>query len=149
VMAELALRGYNVSMPEIDIGDDVLVLNHATGQLSRVQVKTATGRRLKTSDRTYRCQFSVRLDHVNDAVTAGAHYVFAARCGAAWRFLVLPKSVLKHLISHSSLGSRLANGNHMITVVSFGPREARSSTRANAADLSPYAGNWDPWPSPS
>ncbi len=148
-MAELALRGYNVSIPEIDIGDDVLVLNHATGQLSRIQVKTATGRRLQKPDRAYRCQFSVRLDHVNDAVTAGAHYVFAARCSAAWRFLVFPKSVLRHLIVHSSLGSPLAKDSHMITVVSYGPREARASTRADAVDLSPYAGNWDPWPPPS
>jgi hypothetical protein len=38
-MAELALLGYNVAIPEIDTGDDVFVLNDQTGQLSRIQLR--------------------------------------------------------------------------------------------------------------
>ncbi len=34
-MAELALRGYNVSIPEVDIGDDIFAVNHTTDQLFR------------------------------------------------------------------------------------------------------------------
>lgn len=60
VTAELALRGYNVSIPEIDIGDDVFALNDASGQLSRIQVKTSTGKKLEKGDRIYRCRFSLR-----------------------------------------------------------------------------------------
>ena len=41
-MAELALLGYNVSLPEVDKGDDVFVVNDDTGQLWRLQVKGAT-----------------------------------------------------------------------------------------------------------
>ena len=52
VMAELALRGYNVAIPEMDIGDDVFVLNDATGALSRVQVKTANGTKQERSGLT-------------------------------------------------------------------------------------------------
>jgi hypothetical protein len=50
VMAELAFRGYNVAIPEIDVGDDVFVVNQGTGFLSRIQVKTATGRKLTQKD---------------------------------------------------------------------------------------------------
>jgi hypothetical protein len=43
-MAELALRGYNVAIQEIDIGDDVFVLNDSTKQAVRIQVKTRKGK---------------------------------------------------------------------------------------------------------
>jgi hypothetical protein len=33
VMAEFALRGYNVAMPEIDIGDDIFAVNDDNGNL--------------------------------------------------------------------------------------------------------------------
>jgi hypothetical protein len=40
-MAEFLLRGYNVAMPEVDIGDDIFVVHDREGELWRVQVKTA------------------------------------------------------------------------------------------------------------
>ena len=125
-MAELSLRGYNVAIPEIDIGDDVFVLNDATGQLSRIQVKTATGRVWDTT--SYRCQFSVRLSHVNDATVAGTHYVLVGRCGSRWRFLVIERAILRDRIANGRLGTEMPNGTHMITVIFTGPRQAASST---------------------
>jgi hypothetical protein len=44
VMAELVSRGYNVAVPEVDIGDDIFVVRDRDGQLSRVQVKTANAK---------------------------------------------------------------------------------------------------------
>jgi hypothetical protein len=44
VMGEIALRGYNVALPEIDVGDDIFAVNPQTGKLVRVQVKTARGK---------------------------------------------------------------------------------------------------------
>lgn len=43
-MAELVSRGYNVAVPEVDIGDDIFVVRDRDGQLSRVQVKTANAK---------------------------------------------------------------------------------------------------------
>ena len=39
VMAELLLRGWNVAMPEVDVGDDVFVVEDATRRLLCVQVQ--------------------------------------------------------------------------------------------------------------
>ncbi|UUO08694.1 hypothetical protein M4951_10325 [Blastopirellula sp. J2-11] len=39
VMSEFCIRGYNVAMPEIDIGDDVFVVNDTSGAYWRIQVK--------------------------------------------------------------------------------------------------------------
>lgn len=36
VMAEFLLRGYNVAVPEVDIGDDVLVVKDGDAEYSRV-----------------------------------------------------------------------------------------------------------------
>ena len=40
VMAELLWRGWNVALPEVDVGDDVLVVKDDSGDLWRIQVKT-------------------------------------------------------------------------------------------------------------
>lgn len=125
VMAELSLRGYNVAIPEIDIGDDVFVLNDATGQLTRIQVKTSTGTRLAKMVRdkvAYRCQFSVKRSHVDDATVAGTHYIFSGRCGSRWRFLVLDRAILRDRIANGNLGAAMRNGTHMITVIFIGSR---------------------------
>ena len=39
VMSEFLLRGWNVAIPEIDIGDDIFVVQDESGTLRRVQVK--------------------------------------------------------------------------------------------------------------
>ena len=41
VMSELLLRGYNVAMPEVDVGDDVFVVRDEEESVTRVQVKSA------------------------------------------------------------------------------------------------------------
>ncbi|MBX3533328.1 MAG: hypothetical protein KF826_03175 [Xanthobacteraceae bacterium] len=145
VMAELALRGYNVAIPEIDIGDDVFVLNDDTGRLSRIQVKTGTGKKLSSYDRAYRCQYSVRDSHVSGAASQGVHYVLAGRCGKSWRFLVLERGVLNHLMNNG-WGTKMKNGSTMLSVVFITRSEVKSSTDKTGIDLSAYASNWDAWP---
>lgn len=42
VMAECLMRGFNVAIPEVDIGDDLFVVNDQSGNYRRIQVKTVT-----------------------------------------------------------------------------------------------------------
>lgn len=42
VMSEFLTRGWNVAIPEVDIGDDIFVVQDDNGTLRRVQVKTST-----------------------------------------------------------------------------------------------------------
>lgn len=149
VMAELAFRGYNVAIPEIDVGDDVFVVNQSTGVLSRIQVKTATAKRLiqKRFDGkfVYTCQFLANLEHVNDPLVQGSHYAFAARCGNGWRFLVLERAILRHLVQNG-WGTRTEAGKVALSVVFSSTTSAATSTKFGATDLSPYAANWAAWP---
>lgn len=41
VMAEFLFRGYNVAIPEVDVGDDIFVVKDSNGEYARIQVKTA------------------------------------------------------------------------------------------------------------
>lgn len=145
VMAQLAWRGYNVSIPEIDVGDDIFALNDSNGKLFRIQVKTATGKKLKRFDRAYWCQFSLRRSHVKSA-KSGTHYVLAGRCGGNWRFLVFKRYVLWRLIK-KGLGTKIQGGGHMIRCVFFTRTNASVSTRSGAQNLSTHAGRWSLWPS--
>jgi len=146
VMAELALRGYNVSIPEIDVGDDIFVLNDASGRLFRIQVKTATGKKLKLNKGAYRCQFSLKRSHVKNSGKTGSHYVLVARCGGAWRYLVFKTYILNRLIT-KGLGTKMNGDRHMITAVFFARHEAKTSTLASAMSLSSFAGAWHKnWP---
>src|SRR3954469_7536587 len=43
VMAEFLLRGWNVAIPEVDVGDDIFVVNDNADRVIRVQVKTTAG----------------------------------------------------------------------------------------------------------
>ena len=42
IMSKFLARGWNTCTPDVDVGDDVLVLEDRQGQFKRVQVKTAT-----------------------------------------------------------------------------------------------------------
>jgi hypothetical protein len=47
MMSEFLMLGWNVAVPEVDIGDDIFVVQDDNGTLRRVQVKTSTGRTQK------------------------------------------------------------------------------------------------------
>lgn len=66
VMAEFVVRGYNVAIPEIDVGDDIFVVKDSNGDLSRVQVKTASGKSLSRTG-CYGATFSIPYSQLEKA----------------------------------------------------------------------------------
>ena len=79
-MSEFLARGWNTCTPDVDVGDDVLVLEDSNGQFKRVQVKTASTVPLKNG---YSVQFNVPLKQLSARVTPELHYVFSRRKGPA------------------------------------------------------------------
>jgi hypothetical protein len=138
VMAELALRGYNVAIPEIDIGDDVFVLNDRTKEAARIQVKTSTGKRARTR---FDCRFSVNVPHVQTQGIPGNYYALVGRCGERWRFVVVPTSKLAWLlfVRRPKWGSIRADQSEAIVGVTFlDSGKAKSHSKANAINLTKY-----------
>jgi len=156
VMSELAYRGYNVAIPQIDIGDDIFAVTDSSGRLDRLQVKTANAHRLSRPFHAYSAQFNVQRFQVMTQ-KGRFYYVFAARCGITWRFLVVTRTMLARRIKEG-LGTR-NDKNYVIRFVferierkgRHGKRSpliwrVRSSMRADAIDLTRYYANWRAWP---
>ena len=138
LMGEFCLRGYNASMPEIDKGDDVFVVNDATGAMWRLQVKTATGRQQQHS-RAY--QFRVRETAIQRPQTPELHFAFVMRKDPVWHFLLMDRSVLRNYVRNNDLGT-LANDYRQINITLHDDRRVTCS----GVDLMNHMGDWNTWP---
>jgi hypothetical protein len=106
VMAELALLGYNVALPEIDKGDDIFVVNDNTGELWRLQVKGATP---QSREGQYQVIIDERQITTKPAGNPDLCFVFALRRREEkrWRFVIMPRERLKKYID-----DRAASGKY-------------------------------------
>ncbi|WP_375418702.1 hypothetical protein [uncultured Hymenobacter sp.] len=102
-MAECLMRGFNVAIPEVDVGDDLFVVNDQSGNYRRIQVKTVTATRRST---TYSAQFQVPLPQLQQVFVPDLVYVFASRFPTGWGpFLVIPRDTLLALHQLKGLGT--------------------------------------------
>jgi hypothetical protein len=81
VMSEFLMLGWNVAIPEVDIGDDIFVVQDDNGTLRRVQVKTSTSTSRKES---FSGQFSVSAKNLMNISNILVHYVFLVRHNNEW-----------------------------------------------------------------
>lgn len=138
VMAEFLWRGFNVAFPEVDVGDDVFVVKDDTGELWRVQVKTASAGPLLDG---YSAQFNISLSQLDNPRTPDLIYIFAIRSSSGWEpFVIIDRETLWREFQTHGVGS-----------VSQGSLVLRFSTQAGKLrcsnrDFLPYWNNWSKWP---
>lgn len=80
-MSEFLVRGWNVAIPEVDIGDDIFVVQDENSTLRRVQVKSARSKERKNS---FSAQFSIPLIQLSTVSQILLHYVFIVRHDGRW-----------------------------------------------------------------
>ncbi len=144
-MAEFLLRGYNVAIPEVDIGDDIFVVQDSTGTLSKIQVKTS---RAYVSKKWFSGKFNIKIPQLRSPDDPALHYVFAVRLDDGWGpFVVIKRGGqdglyakfvglgLNENLSQTSISFRYSKDNHIVW---------RGNKKSQ--DLSVYRNNWDPWP---
>lgn len=88
-MSEFLLRGYNVAIPSVDVGDDVFVVDDQQGTLRRVQVKTA-----ELDSRRRSTRYTLSRRQLREQKASGLYFMFMVRWGAHWRFLLIPQDNL-------------------------------------------------------
>jgi hypothetical protein len=139
VMAEFLLRGYNVAVPEVDVGDDIFVVRDSDGEFSRIQVKTT----LVTETRDgYSARYTIRRDQLITLSAPELWYVFANRSESRWQsFLVVPRPELASSYSQHKLGSQNQQGVLSLYVTFSGPQ-----VTCFGQDFSHYLNNWGIWP---
>jgi hypothetical protein len=140
VMAEFLYRELNVAIPEVDIGDDIVVVRDDNDQVTRVQVKTANAAEQKAVGR-FTAQFKVSLDQLEKG-PEHLVYAFAVRRNGRWEeFVIVRRSILYELFTTHSLGSPDGDGN-LILKLSFGPADVTNK----GLNLHPFRCCFTPWP---
>lgn len=103
VMSEFLLRGWNVAIPEVDVGDDIFVVKDFNEELVRVQVKTSKAIYLKNGG--YTAQFKLSLKQLRDSIKE-VSYVFVVRETNNWNLpVIIDQQILLELYENQSLGS--------------------------------------------
>lgn len=138
LMGEFCLLGYNVSIPEIDKGDDVFVVNDQTGAMWRLQVKTSIGRR-QDNRRTY--QFRIKETQIRQPQHPELHFAFALRNAGRWRFLVMDRAVLRNYVQNQNLGTPALLYRQFVFVLHDDGR-----CICSRVDLQNHIGDWATWP---
>ncbi len=136
VMSEFLVRGWNVGIPEVDVGDDIFVVRDSDGDFHRVQVKTANARgKLRLS-----ASYSFPLEQLRTPSQPEVTYVMVIRNGVKWTdFIVIRRTELWTLHS-DGMGNKV--DDRMILRLKI--RE--ETIFCGDTDLSRYRNNWDRFP---
>lgn len=87
-MSELLLRGWNVAVPVVDVGDDVFVVDDNDKTTYRLQVKSAK----KNATGTY--TFNLSRRQLRELAQIELIYMLLIRDADRWHFLVIPRDEL-------------------------------------------------------
>jgi hypothetical protein len=137
VMSMFLFRGYNVAMPEVDVGEDIFVVRDEDGELSRIQVKAAVGKEKKTISGV----FKVSLTQLKKLYDPELYYVFTLHHDDLWReFVIVPRAELARLHTHGGMG-RVVDGNVLLQL-SFTSKQVE----CGGISLQRYRNNWGQWP---
>lgn len=129
VMSELLIRGWNVAIPEVDHGDDLFVVQDASGRFSRVQVKTGNGKKLVRGG----CytQFNLQVAQLTKPRTPEIFYVFVARFRNQWTdFLVISRPDLDDERRTHKIGSLSNEGKRLTLRITFEDNDIKCSGRS-------------------
>lgn len=138
IMSEFLMLGWNVAIPEVDIGDDIFVVQDDSGTLRRVQVKTSTSKIRKDG---FSAQFSVPLKNLRNISNVLVHYIFLVRHNHNWsKPLVIRQDYLLDYFENSHVGAE-SNGN-IIFYFAF----KNESVICSGNDFSKYSNNFIDFP---
>lgn len=92
-MSEFLLRGWNVAVPVVDLGEDVFVIDDNDKTTRRVQVKSSLLRRNPKSS-LLEASFTLSRTQLRSRHTTPLIYMFLVRESASWRYFLLTQARL-------------------------------------------------------
>ena len=138
VMSELLTRGWNVAIPQVDVGDDVIVIDDHAGNFIRVQIKSANATQ-RASSHTVRFRFP--LKQLLTPTDPELIYILAVRNQGKWQdFLIIPRTRLYNDYSQQPFGS--VSNDALLLYLSFENKRIICSGR----DVSTYCNDWSQFP---
>lgn len=119
LVAELLARGCNVSIPEVDVGEDLFAFQDGQPLIDRIQVKTAHATRLAAPGR-YWAEVSIPLAQLRSLDTPKLYYVFPVRLEDSWAdFVVISRFDLNDLHQNEAVGSENPPGINLRLRLNF------------------------------
>ncbi len=138
VMAEFLCRGWNVAIPEVDVGDDIFVVRDADGEFARVQVKTSTGTARQNG---FSAKFSLSIEQLKQEFRPELTYVFLARWNGKWsRLLLISRQKLLEHFKLNQIGT--AYKDNLTLYFSFQSNQVLCSE----TDFTAYLDNFSNFP---
>lgn len=139
VMSEFLDRGYNVAVPEVDVGDDILVVRDSSGDYVRVQVKTSNA---KETRRGTASRYSLRLSQLAQPTAPEIWYVLVQRIADQWNdYLLISRQQLYEYHDLDGMGSPNTRG-YLNLYVKF----EKDRVLCSGIDLSRHINDWSEWP---
>ena len=140
-MSEFLTRGWNVAIPEVDVGDDIFVVQDDNGTLRRVQVKTS-----KSTIRQggFSAQFNVPLVQLKNQANIPVHYVFVVRHNDQWTkpIVIRQDNLLDHW-QNDKIGSE-HDGN--VNLYFSYSNEKADKVECSRLDLTKYISDFTDFP---
>ena len=138
VMSEFLMLGWNVAIPEVDIGDDIFVVQDDNRTLRRVQVKTSTSTQRHFG---FSGQFSVSVKSLRNISNILIHYVFTVRHNNEWsKPVVIRQDYLLDHVSNNGVGSE--HSGNVIFYFSY----SNSKVECSGQDFSRYISDFSQFP---
>lgn len=138
IMSEFLMLGWNVAIPEVDIGDDIFVVQDDNGTLRRVQVKTSTSTSRKDS---FSGQFSVSVKNLRNISNILVHYIFLVRHKEEWsKPVIIRQDYLLDHFENNNVGSE-AKGN-----ITFYFSYTKGKVECSGLDFTKYIRDFNDFP---
>lgn len=139
VMSEFLDRGYNVAVPEVDIGDDIFVVRDRSGEYRRIQVKTSYA---KPTGKGTSARYSLRRDRLVTPTAPETWYVFVRRLEDQWLDHILITREQLHAYHRASDMGSLSKKGFVILYI----KSEAELTICSGVDLSAHVNDWSDWP---
>lgn len=144
VMSRFLARGYNAAIPEVDKGDDIFVVNHSTGKMWRVQVKTSRVTIQKSG--ALRFTFNVRESAIQQTLHKNLHFAFACFYRDFFHVCVISRRALKARIRKHSCGTlNKKTGKRTFPLVFKSVSNNSPIIWSGKANFSDTFENWTEW----
>ena len=138
IMSEFLARGWNTCTPDVDVGDDVLVLEDKKGEFKRIQVKTSSAIVKKEG---YSVQFNIPLKQLSQYITPDLYYVFMIRHEEKWvNTMIIERTYLYDMFTSSGIGTVF--NDSLVLYISF----KDDKVRCKKLDFSPFINDFSAFP---
>ena len=139
IMSEFLVRGWNVAIPEVDIGDDIFVVEDENGTMKRDPVKTSS---LTIRKNNFSAQYQISLKQLLKISQSPIYYIFIARNNnTRTKPLIIPQILFVDELSKQDVGSQ---HNDYITL--YFSYTDDSKVACSGQDFSKYIADYTDFP---